>query len=76
MRDNGEIQVWSLNEGVLSGSMNLGVEPTAIACSPLAPAAVIGTASGFVFIVDLSDPKQCRIIQRFRAYNKPLTRIV
>ena len=55
--------------------MNLGVEVSALACSPLAPIAVVGTTSGFLFVVDLTEPQQGRIIHRTRAYNKAVTHI-
>lgn len=70
------MQVWSLADGLLAGSMNLGIEPTALASSPVAPAIIVGTAQGFVLVVDLSDPDRGRIIHRTRAYNSAVTRIV
>lgn len=75
MRERGELQVWSLSDGVQAGMMNLGVEATALACSPVAPVAFIGTSTGFLFVVDFTDLEKGRIIHRVRAYNKPITNI-
>lgn len=76
VRNNGEIQVWSLEDGSLAGSMSLGVEASTLACSPLAPIVVVGTTSGFIFVVDLTEPERGRIIHRTRAYTRPVTRAV
>ena len=76
VRDTGEIQVWTLADGLLAGSLNLGVEPTAMASSPVAPFIIVGTVSGFLLFVDLSDPEHGRIVHRSRAYNSSVSRIV
>ena len=75
VRENGEVQVWSLSDGKLVGSMSLGIEATALAASPVAPIIIAGTVSGFLLVIDLSDPEQGRIIHQTRAYNSWVTRL-
>lgn len=73
MKERGELQVWSLSDGLLAGMVNLGMEVTAMACSPVAPVAFVGTAAGFVFVIDLTELEKGRIIHRARAYSKPIS---
>jgi len=67
--------VWSLSTGLLDGSMTMGVEASALSTSPIAPIALIGTTSGYLFVVDLTDHKKGRIVHRTRAYTQPISRI-
>lgn len=75
LREKGVIQVWSLSDGLLSGTLSLGVDVTTMACSPIAPVALVGTTTGFILAVDVSEPDNCRVILRSRPFNGSISRI-
>ncbi|XP_071090035.1 cilia- and flagella-associated protein 43-like isoform X1 [Haliotis cracherodii] len=75
VREDGEVQVWKVDNGKLLSSVNLGAQATALACSPLAHIALVGTLTGHIFCVDLADIGKLRVVHRFRMYGGPVSHL-
>ncbi|XP_063047759.1 cilia- and flagella-associated protein 43 isoform X2 [Engraulis encrasicolus] len=76
VRDNGELQLWSMDAGLCVASINLNVQPTALACSLMAQYVALGTASGGVLFVDLSTKKQPRLVHRIQVFHTPVEQLL
>ncbi|XP_064602614.1 cilia- and flagella-associated protein 43-like isoform X2 [Liolophura sinensis] len=76
LRENGELQFWSLETGKLVGSMPVGIQCTALACSPLCHFVAVGTATGHVYMVDCNNMENIRLVHRCHMYVGPVLRLV
>ncbi|XP_067656775.1 cilia- and flagella-associated protein 43-like isoform X1 [Haliotis asinina] len=75
IREDGEVQVWNVTSGQLMSSISIGAQATALACSPLAHIALVGSMTGHIYCVDLTDVEKLRIVHRFRIYGGPVTHL-
>ncbi|XP_028325420.1 cilia- and flagella-associated protein 43 isoform X2 [Gouania willdenowi] len=75
LRKPGELQLWSA-DGVCLSSLSLQTEVTSMACCPIAHYAAVGTSTGHVVFVDLSNEKQPRMVHRVHLYKTPVVHLV
>ncbi|KAL4625031.1 cilia- and flagella-associated protein 43 [Arapaima gigas] len=70
VQDNGELQLWSIDSGFCVRSLSLCVQvsATSLASCPSALYVVVGTATGYVFFVDLTQKLQPRVVHRPRLH--------
>ncbi|XP_026523209.1 cilia- and flagella-associated protein 43 [Notechis scutatus] len=61
---SGEIQVWQLDNGAFISTLCLHTVVTAMACSLSSHSAAVGTPTGRVFFVDLTNVETPRVIHR------------
>ncbi|XP_060538905.1 cilia- and flagella-associated protein 43 isoform X1 [Pantherophis guttatus] len=61
---SGEIQVWQLDNGAFISTLCLHTAVTAMACSFSSHSAAVGTPTGRVFFVDLTNVETPRVIHR------------
>ncbi|XP_048745697.2 cilia- and flagella-associated protein 43-like isoform X3 [Ostrea edulis] len=75
VREDGELQVWTIDKGLLISSVSVGIQALCLACCPMVHVAAVGTVSGHVFYVDLTFPKKPRVVTAKRLYQGPLTHL-
>ncbi|XP_076101511.1 cilia- and flagella-associated protein 43-like isoform X1 [Mytilus galloprovincialis] len=75
VKEDGELQVWTMDKGKFVSSVSVGVPATCMACSPLTHVAAVGTVSGHVMIVDLTNVQKPRIIKSTRMYHVPVSNL-
>ncbi|KAK3096042.1 hypothetical protein FSP39_022384 [Pinctada imbricata] len=75
-REDGQIQVWTIDKGHLVASSSVGIQTTCLACSPMVHVAAVGTVSGHVYYVDLTFPQKPRVVHACRLYQGPVTHLV
>ncbi|XP_019644439.1 PREDICTED: cilia- and flagella-associated protein 43-like isoform X1 [Branchiostoma belcheri] len=75
-REDGEVQVWSVEEPSLVTCIPIGVQATSLVCSPSAEVAAVGTKSGHVYFVDLSNLQSPRIIYRHHMHQGPVLHLM
>ncbi|KAL4232016.1 Cilia- and flagella-associated protein 43 [Mactra antiquata] len=75
-REDGEIQVWTIDKGALVSSYTLGMPVFSLACSPMLNVCAVGSAGGYVYYLDMNNVEQPRIVQRVRVYEGPVTKLV
>ncbi|XP_063433249.1 cilia- and flagella-associated protein 43-like isoform X6 [Mytilus trossulus] len=75
VKEDGELQVWTMDKGKFVSSVSVGVPATCMACSPLTHVAAVGTVSGHVIIIDLTNVQKPRIIKSTRMYHVPVSNL-
>ncbi|CAH1259175.1 CFAP43 [Branchiostoma lanceolatum] len=75
-REDGEVQVWSVEEPSLVTCIPIGVQATSLVCSPSTEVAAVGTKSGHVYFVDLSNLQSPRIIYRHHMHQGPVLHLM
>ncbi|XP_053730912.1 cilia- and flagella-associated protein 43 isoform X5 [Synchiropus splendidus] len=75
VREGGQLQLWSA-DGMCLGSLPLHVQATSLACCPSAAYAALGTASGQLLFIDLTEPRQPRLVHHIRLYHSAVQHIV
>nr|XP_034327595.1 cilia- and flagella-associated protein 43 isoform X6 [Crassostrea gigas] len=75
VREDGELQVWTIDKGLLISSVSVGVQALCLACCPMVHVAAVGTVSGHVYYVDLTFPKKPRVVKAMRMYQGPVTHL-
>lgn len=75
-REDGEIQVWSIDKGHLLSSHTVGVPVFSVACSPMLHVCAVGTAGGFIYYIDMNSVEEPRIVQAVRVYEGPVKQLV
>ncbi|KAK1164357.1 cilia- and flagella-associated protein 43 isoform X1 [Acipenser oxyrinchus oxyrinchus] len=75
VRESGEVQVWSLEDGDCTSALSLKVQATCLACCPSARCSAVGTASGHVYFIDLTKVEQPRVVHRVHLYHAPLEQL-
>ena len=68
-------QTWEITAGSYVASLNIGMSISSLACSPILPMAVCGTANGFLYILDFAKFDKPRIILRERMHKGPVNGI-
>ncbi|XP_062576681.1 cilia- and flagella-associated protein 43-like isoform X2 [Saccostrea cucullata] len=76
IREDGELQVWTIDKGQLISSVSLGTQALCLSCCPMVHVAAVGTISGHVYYVDLTFPKKPRVVTATRLYQGPLTHLM
>ncbi|XP_041921632.1 cilia- and flagella-associated protein 43 isoform X2 [Alosa sapidissima] len=76
VRDSGELQLWSMDDGLCIASISLHVQATTLACCVVAQYAAVGTALGQVLFVDLSTKKHPRLVHRIQLYHIPVEHLL
>ncbi|XP_078310806.1 cilia- and flagella-associated protein 43-like isoform X4 [Crassostrea virginica] len=75
VREDGELQVWTIDKGLLISAVSVGVQAVCLACCPMVHVAAVGTVSGHVYYVDLTFPKKPRVVRAARLYQTPVTHL-
>nr|XP_013029968.2 cilia- and flagella-associated protein 43 isoform X2 [Anser cygnoides] len=61
---SGEVQVWLLEDGTSLSKRNLNIEATAMACCPSSNSVAVGTKSGQIYFIDVTDVEAPRVVHR------------
>nr|XP_015203067.1 PREDICTED: cilia- and flagella-associated protein 43 [Lepisosteus oculatus] len=72
VRDSGLLQVWSMKDGSCISSLSLQVQATSLTCCPAAQCAAVGTASGHICFIDLTQEHLPRLVHRVHLYHVPV----
>ncbi|XP_068183619.1 cilia- and flagella-associated protein 43 [Antennarius striatus] len=75
VKDSGGLQLWTA-EGISISSLSLQTEVKSLACCPVAQYAAVGTATGNVLFVDLSNEQQPRLVHQVHLYNTSVDHLV
>ncbi|XP_062319806.1 cilia- and flagella-associated protein 43 [Osmerus eperlanus] len=76
VRDSGEMQVWSLDDGICIGTLSLQVKVSSLACCPTAQYVAVGTFSGHILLIELTREQEPRLVHRVHLYNAPVDHLV
>lgn len=76
VREDGEVQLWSIDKGFLQSSVSIGFQAQCIACSPMVKVAAVGAGNGFLYILDFTNIEQPRIVSSVRLFEMPITHLV
>ncbi|XP_077865529.1 LOW QUALITY PROTEIN: cilia- and flagella-associated protein 43-like [Saccoglossus kowalevskii] len=76
VREDGEVQVWSLDKPELVSSIAIAKSASSIACSPSSRTVAIGTLTGHVYFVEFSNVDNPRIITRLHIHHNPVSHLV
>ncbi|XP_023698358.2 cilia- and flagella-associated protein 43 isoform X1 [Paramormyrops kingsleyae] len=76
VRGSGMLQLWAVDGGSCVGSLSLHAEVTSLACCPRAQYAAVGTRSGHVLFVDLTQTQGPRVVHRHWLYHSALQHLV
>ncbi|XP_048865310.1 cilia- and flagella-associated protein 43 isoform X2 [Brienomyrus brachyistius] len=66
VRESGMLQLWAVDSVSCVGCLSLHTEVTSLACCPCAQYAAVGTRSGHVLFVDLTQTRRPRVVHRHR----------
>ncbi|XP_062851720.1 cilia- and flagella-associated protein 43 [Trichomycterus rosablanca] len=72
IRESGELQIWSLDEGLCVASITLKTKVSSMVCCPIAQYVAVGTVTGHVLFVDLSRVEQPRLVHKVHLYHVPV----
>ncbi|XP_068544544.1 cilia- and flagella-associated protein 43 isoform X2 [Anas acuta] len=59
---SGEVQVWLLEDGTSLSKTDLNIEATAMACCPSSNSVAVGTKSGQIYFIDVTDVEAPRVV--------------
>ncbi|XP_033756153.1 cilia- and flagella-associated protein 43-like [Pecten maximus] len=76
VREDGEVQLWSIDKGFLQSSVSIGFQAQCIACSPMVRVAAVGAGNGFIYFLDFTDIEQPRVVSSVRLFEMPITHLV
>ncbi|BFY97723.1 hypothetical protein BsWGS_00763 [Bradybaena similaris] len=76
LREDGLLQLWKLADGTYVSELNIGEVCEALVCSRLAQYAVVGTRSGSLCFIDLTNTQKPRLIVKQRLFRQPLKHLV
>ncbi|XP_021355562.1 cilia- and flagella-associated protein 43-like isoform X2 [Mizuhopecten yessoensis] len=76
VREDGEVQVWSVDKGFLQTSISVGLQAMCIACSPMVKVAAVGAGNGTIYFIDLSNFEEPRMVSSVRMFEGPITHLV
>ncbi|XP_071946948.1 cilia- and flagella-associated protein 43-like [Antedon mediterranea] len=68
VREDGELQIWDIEENQLVGSLPLAVQCCSLACSPASHSVAVGTHSGHIYMVEVTNMENPRIVERMRVH--------
>ncbi|XP_035185713.1 cilia- and flagella-associated protein 43 isoform X2 [Oxyura jamaicensis] len=61
---SGEVQVWLLEDGTCLSNRNLNTEATAMACCPSSNSVAVGTKTGQIYFIDVTDVEAPRVVHQ------------
>ncbi|XP_072041951.1 LOW QUALITY PROTEIN: cilia- and flagella-associated protein 43-like [Amphiura filiformis] len=76
VRQDGKVQIWSLEEEKLVGSVYIGRPASCIAACPSSHCAAVGTLSGHVYMIDTTNMENPRIVHRLHIHQTPVLQMV
>ncbi|ELU02415.1 hypothetical protein CAPTEDRAFT_160880 [Capitella teleta] len=76
LREDGEVQVWNMVTAKLKSACPIGFQCFSLAASPICHAAFIGSAAGYLFMMDLSNLETPRVVGRIHLHKGPIKHIV
>ncbi|KAM9477072.1 cilia- and flagella-associated protein 43 [Clarias gariepinus] len=76
VRESGELQLWSLDNGDCISSISLKTKVTCLACCPIAQYVAVGTVTGHVLFVDLTRAQKPRLVHTVHLYHVPVKHLV
>ncbi|XP_030628306.1 cilia- and flagella-associated protein 43 [Chanos chanos] len=76
VQETGQLQLWSMDAGICTGSISLQETVTSLACCPVAQYVAVGTVTGHVLFVDLTKKQQPRPVHRVHLYHSPVSHLV
>ncbi|ESO90244.1 hypothetical protein LOTGIDRAFT_233795 [Lottia gigantea] len=75
VREDGEIQAWSYDRGMLLSTLSLETTTVSLSCSPMTHLVAVGTQTGFVYFIDYTNFQSPRIVDRIRMARVPITHL-
>lgn len=75
-REDGTVQVWGVEKGQLISTYQVGVQALSMACSPMLHVCAVGTTSGHIYYLDMTNPEDPRIVHRVKIYEGPVAHLV
>ncbi|XP_043911887.1 cilia- and flagella-associated protein 43 [Protopterus annectens] len=72
VRDSGEVQAWSVEDGTNISTLHLHTQAAVLACCPSSKCVAVGTISGHVYFVDMTDVQNPRLVHRIHLYHIPV----
>ncbi|XP_041476459.1 cilia- and flagella-associated protein 43-like isoform X2 [Lytechinus variegatus] len=75
VRVNGEVQIWSLEDSRVIGSVSVNTTASCIAASPSSSTVAVGTLSGHICFVDASRMEQPRVVKKHHVHRMPVNHI-
>ncbi|KAF4090507.1 hypothetical protein AMELA_G00052090 [Ameiurus melas] len=76
VRESGELQLWSLENGECIASVSLQTNVTCLACCPIAQYVAVGAVTGHVLFVDLTRAQKPRLVHTVHLYHVPVEHLV
>ncbi|XP_060780955.1 cilia- and flagella-associated protein 43 [Neoarius graeffei] len=76
LRESGELQLWSLEDGDCIASISLHTNVTCLACCPIAQYVAVGAVTGHVLFVDLTRAQKPRLVHTVHLYHVPVEHLV
>ncbi|XP_077991965.1 cilia- and flagella-associated protein 43-like [Glandiceps talaboti] len=76
VRNDGEVQVWTMDKPQLVSHLSIAKQASSIACSPSSKTVAIGTMSGDVYIIEFTNIDNPRIIQHLLVHRSPVLHLV
>ncbi|XP_033122449.1 cilia- and flagella-associated protein 43-like isoform X2 [Anneissia japonica] len=75
VREDGELQIWSVEDHQLVGSLPLAVQCCSLASSPSSHSVAVGTLSGHIYVIEVTNMDNPRIVQRLRVHQHAVMHI-
>jgi len=72
---DGLLQVWDIKTGHLVSKINLGCQASCTQCSPSSSIVAVGTLTGHVYFVEITDVEKPRLIYRSHLHNGPVLQL-
>ncbi|XP_046727641.1 cilia- and flagella-associated protein 43 [Silurus meridionalis] len=76
VRESGELQLWSMEDGDCIASLFLQTKVTCLACCPKAQYVAVGAVTGHVLFVDLTRAQEPRLVHTVYLYHVPVEHLV
>ncbi|GAA6111102.1 cilia- and flagella-associated protein 43-like [Tachysurus ichikawai] len=76
VRESGQLQLWSLEDGDCIASISLQTKVTCLACCPIAQYVAVGAVTGHVLFVDLTRSQRPRLVHNVHLYHVPVEHLV
>ncbi|XP_060727401.1 cilia- and flagella-associated protein 43 [Tachysurus vachellii] len=76
IRESGQLQLWSLEDGDCIASISLQTKVTCLACCPIAQYVAVGAVTGHVLFVDLTRSQRPRLVHNVHLYHVPVEHLV
>ncbi|KAK3771256.1 hypothetical protein RRG08_024335 [Elysia crispata] len=76
LRQDGLVQIWKTADGSFMSELHIGEPAETLCCSRLAQYAAVGTTTGNLCFIDVTNPLKPRLIMRHRLFKNPITHLV